>query len=115
MSLVCEVKREHAGRQREREGDKLSAASRREERLAQFLRCVSCSGISLSSGGGKYVRLKSLNLICDHPDHYKEWIEGVSPVCVCVCVGMGREAGRIEARLHILYRKRAPICACTWG
>ena len=34
--------------------------------------------VSLSAGGGKYACLRSLNLTCDHPDHYKEWIEGVS-------------------------------------
>ena len=28
--------------------------------------------------GGKYVRLTSLDLICDHIDHYQEWMEGVS-------------------------------------
>eukprot|EP00731_Ephydatia_muelleri_P028731 Em0020g375a len=26
--------------------------------------------------GGRYVGLSSLDLICDNPDHYKEWIEG---------------------------------------
>ena len=34
------------------------------------------SGHSLD--GGRYVGLSSLDLICDNPDHYKEWIEGVS-------------------------------------
>jgi len=27
--------------------------------------------------GGKYVRLMSLDLICDHPNHYQEWMEGL--------------------------------------
>eukprot|EP00731_Ephydatia_muelleri_P028757 Em0020g401a len=27
--------------------------------------------------GGRYVGLSSLDLICDNPDHYKEWIEGL--------------------------------------
>lgn len=35
--------------------------------------------VSLSVDGGKYVHLRFLNLSCDHPDHYEEWIEGVSP------------------------------------
>ena len=87
---------------------------RERERLAQFLWCVRCSGVSLSAGGGKYVRLRSLNLICDHPDHYKEWIEGVSLVCVCGWVGMG-ELGELRLDLHVLYGKQAPILCMHLG
>ncbi len=26
----------------------------------------------------KFVRLTSIDIICDHPDNYEQWIEGVS-------------------------------------
>ncbi len=32
--------------------------------------------------GWKYVRLQSLDLICDHPNAFQEWIDGVSWLCV---------------------------------
>ena len=40
----------------------------------------------LLAGGGKYVCLKSLTFTCDNPDHYTEWIERVSAICVWLCV-----------------------------
>ena len=33
--------------------------------------------LPLPTEGSKYVRLGSLDLICDHPNAFQEWIDGV--------------------------------------
>ena len=48
-----------------------------------------CINLILFIAAKKFVRLTSIDLICDHPDNYDQWIEGVSSSCthsLFVCV-----------------------------
>ena len=44
---------------------------------------------------GKYAHLESLDLICDHKDHFEEWVKGVSSFFNVV-----------KRNYHILHRRK---------